>query len=113
MNWGNIVELNKLSQDTNTEIGKEKFYGFVTRYIDAFNNQAWIIFTNALNLSKIDYVENQVFWDLVYERLKRLDLSIQFYRLNEALRLSVLQKIIEDHQKKIKKNVKEASQKKN
>lgn len=78
------------------ELGNQKlqhhdeFREFVMKHIEHFDNQAWSMFCNLINVTQIDIKQYDKFWSKIYNELQKSSLNTNFLSLRDQLRLQVI-----------------------
>lgn len=97
MEWENKVKMVQLgNQRHNSEEAKNEFQKYVLENIDSFDEQAWDMFSNLIDLI-IDEMKKDIdFWKQIYAKIKNIDCNDVKFGFRSGMRVAMIQTICED-----------------
>lgn len=97
MEWENKVKMIQLgNKKNNSEESKNEFQNFVLENIKSFDDQAWDMFSNLVDIILIEMKQDLIFWTKVYQELKSVDCSEEKFGFRSGMRIAMIQTVCED-----------------
>ncbi len=94
MEWDDKIKLVQLGNKKNySDEDKESFQNFVVDNIDSFDEQAWDMFTNIVDIISDEMVADKPFWERVYTKIKEIDCSSEKFGFRSGMRIALIQTI--------------------
>ena len=97
MDWDKKTEMCKLGNIMNLgESDKTEFQNFCLKHVSEFDNQAWDMFCNIVDVIPDEIEENVEFWKKIWEHLKCVDCNNKSFGFRSGFRIAIMQTICED-----------------
>ena len=97
MEWDNKVKMIQLgNQRHDSKESKNEFQKFVLENINSFDDQAWDMFCNLVDLVIDEMKQDIEFWEKVYTKIKDVDCNYKKFGLRSRIRIAMIQTICKD-----------------
>jgi hypothetical protein len=93
MEWEDKVKMIQLGKDTAT---KNEFQNFCLYQIPNFDDQAWDMFCNLIEIIPDEMKKDIEFWEKVWPELKIIDCTDDKFGLRSGMRIALLQVICKE-----------------
>jgi len=97
MEWEDKIKMSKLADKKKDSAEDNKnFYDFVLKYVDSFDNQAWHIFTELIDIVPETFENNYDFWRIMYPKIRETENKLEGFDMRAMLRLSFIESMCEE-----------------
>ena len=98
--WENKVKMVQLGNKRNeSDDEKKEFQNFVLINISDFDEQAWDMFCNLVDIIPDEMKSDMIFWEGVYSKIKNIDFTDEKLGFRSRLRISMIQNVCEEELK--------------
>lgn len=97
MKWENKVKMSELADKRKDSAeDNNKFYNYILKHIDNFDNQTWHIFTELIEIIPETFTKNYDFWKIIYPKIKEIGNKSDEFDMRAMLRLSLIESMCEE-----------------